>query len=66
MFLKKKIKIMKKNLFIYLIQFSIGLWAHTLSVNDYQSLIDRGWRRSGHYCYKPNMENTCCPSYTIK
>lgn len=56
----------KKIVYLYLIHFSIGLWAHALSVNDYQNLIDRGWRRSGHYCYKPNMENTCCPSYTIK
>ena len=29
-------------------------------------MIDRGWRRSGQYCYKPTMEKTCCPLYTIK
>lgn len=45
---------------------SHGLWAHSLTVHEYQSLIDRGWRRSGHYCYKPVMNETCCPSYTIK
>ncbi|KAL1464675.1 hypothetical protein WDU94_004301 [Cyamophila willieti] len=45
---------------------SHGMWAHVLSVQDYQSLIDRGWRRSGHYCYKPVMNETCCPTYTIK
>lgn len=46
--------------------FSHGMWAHTLSTQDYQDLIDRGWRRSGQYCYKPTMNKTCCPLYTIK
>ncbi|XP_036147593.1 arginyl-tRNA--protein transferase 1 isoform X3 [Monomorium pharaonis] len=46
--------------------FSHGMWAHTLTVQDYQSLIDRGWRRSGCYCYKPTMNQTCCPQYTIR
>ncbi|XP_032691511.1 arginyl-tRNA--protein transferase 1 isoform X1 [Odontomachus brunneus] len=46
--------------------FSHGMWAHSLTVEDYQSLIDRGWRRSGSYCYKPTLEQTCCPLYTIK
>lgn len=45
---------------------SDGLWAHTLTVQDYQDMIDRGWRRSGKYCYKPKMDTTCCPHYTIK
>ncbi|KAM0026710.1 putative arginyltransferase [Helianthus debilis subsp. tardiflorus] len=38
-----------------------GLWAHSLTVHDYQ-----GWRRSGCIIYKPEMEKTCCPSYTIR
>lgn len=42
------------------------MWAHTMTCQDYQDLIDRGWRRSGCYCYKPEMNTTCCPSYTIK
>ncbi|XP_045582093.1 arginyl-tRNA--protein transferase 1 isoform X4 [Procambarus clarkii] len=46
--------------------FSHGMWAHRLAVNHYQDLIDRGWRRSGKYCYKPIMDKTCCPMYTIK
>ncbi|CAH8517476.1 unnamed protein product [Dicrocoelium dendriticum] len=37
-----------------------------LTVSDYQYLIDRGWRRSGTYCYKPLNEVTCCPCYTIR
>ncbi|KAJ0705262.1 putative arginyltransferase [Helianthus annuus] len=43
-----------------------GLWAHSLTVYDYQALLDRGWRRSGCILYKPEMEKTCCPSYTIR
>ncbi|KAM3965873.1 arginyltransferase 1 [Aphomia sociella] len=46
--------------------FSRGMWAHSLTVSDYQDLIDRGWRRSGKYCYKPTMDITCCPLYTIR
>ncbi|GMN33181.1 hypothetical protein TIFTF001_048248 [Ficus carica] len=45
---------------------SHGLLAHSLTVNDYQDLLDRGWRRSGSFLYKPEMERTCCPSYTIR
>jgi hypothetical protein len=32
----------------------------------YQGMIDRGWRRSGLYCYKPDLKRSCCPQYTIK
>ncbi|XP_030627351.1 arginyl-tRNA--protein transferase 1 isoform X2 [Chanos chanos] len=46
--------------------FSHGMWAHTMTVQDYQDLIDRGWRRSGKYIYKPTMNKTCCPQYTIR
>ncbi|KAJ8248194.1 hypothetical protein GJAV_G00239380 [Gymnothorax javanicus] len=46
--------------------FSHGMWAHTMTVQDYQDLVDRGWRRSGKYVYKPIMDETCCPQYTIR
>ncbi|GBM99589.1 Arginyl-tRNA--protein transferase 1 [Araneus ventricosus] len=46
--------------------YSHGMWAHVLTPLDYQNLIDRGWRRSGKYCYKPTMNVTCCPLYTIR
>ncbi|XP_034241052.1 arginyl-tRNA--protein transferase 1 isoform X2 [Thrips palmi] len=46
--------------------YSHGMWAHQITVHDYQDLIDRGWRRSGYYCYKPTMQKICCPMYTIK
>nr|CAG8436233.1 4252_t:CDS:2 [Entrophospora candida] len=40
--------------------------AYLLTCQDYQDLIDRGWRRSGDYVYKPNMRDCCCPQYTIR
>lgn len=43
-----------------------GFLAYNLRVDDYQDLLDRGWRRSGKLLYKPEMERTCCPSYTIR
>lgn len=46
--------------------YSHGMWAHSMTSLDYQDLIDRGWRRSGQYVYKPTMKKMCCPSYTIK
>ncbi|XP_017279857.1 arginyl-tRNA--protein transferase 1 isoform X2 [Kryptolebias marmoratus] len=46
--------------------FSHGMWSHSMTVQDYQDLIDRGWRRSGQYVYKPTMKKTCCPQYTIR
>jgi arginine-tRNA-protein transferase len=45
---------------------SFGIWAYRLTVDQYQLMLDKGWRRSGHYLYKPNLENTCCPTYTIR
>ncbi|KAF8006276.1 hypothetical protein BT93_K0538 [Corymbia citriodora subsp. variegata] len=45
---------------------SHGLWMQSLTVDDYQDLLDRGWRRSGSFLYKPDMSSTCCPSYTIR
>ncbi|KAL4641294.1 arginyl-tRNA-protein transferase 1 isoform X2 [Arapaima gigas] len=46
--------------------FSNGMWSHAMTVQDYQDLIDRGWRRYGKYVYKPIMNKTCCPQYTIR
>lgn len=45
---------------------SNGMWAHQMTCQDYKDLIDRGWRRSGKYCYKPIMHRTCCPLYAIR
>ncbi|KIK65374.1 hypothetical protein GYMLUDRAFT_158892 [Collybiopsis luxurians FD-317 M1] len=45
---------------------SAGLHALQLSSEVYQMMINRGWRRSGKWCYKPHLRSTCCPPYTIK
>lgn len=45
---------------------SYGLTASALSCQDYQALIDVGWRRSGDYCYRPDNETGCCPNWTIR
>ncbi|KAG9128339.1 Arginyl-tRNA--protein transferase 1 [Ceratobasidium sp. 392] len=37
-----------------------------MSCSVYKRLLDRGWRRSGDYLYKPNLKDSCCPQYTIK
>ncbi|KAG8722494.1 Arginyl-tRNA--protein transferase 1 [Ceratobasidium sp. 394] len=37
-----------------------------MSCSIYKRLLDRGWRRSGDYLYKPNLKDSCCPQYTIK
>ncbi|XP_074597311.1 arginyltransferase 1 isoform X2 [Brevipalpus obovatus] len=45
---------------------SYGMSAYQLNPDDYQKLIDRGWRRCGTYLYKTVMEKTCCPTFTIR
>ncbi|KAK9451104.1 arginine-tRNA-protein transferase [Limtongia smithiae] len=44
--------------------FSFGY--ESLTVEDYQELMDRGFRRSGKYLYKPDLLNSCCPQYAIR
>uniref|UniRef100_A0A1I7RVM2 Arginyl-tRNA--protein transferase 1 n=1 Tax=Bursaphelenchus xylophilus TaxID=6326 RepID=A0A1I7RVM2_BURXY len=43
-----------------------GLWGFRVTPAEYQMFCDYGWRRSGRYFYKPEMEKTCCPLYTIR
>ncbi|KAF2256767.1 arginine-tRNA-protein transferase 1 [Trematosphaeria pertusa] len=38
----------------------------SLTVEVYQGLVDRGWRRSGTVFYKPDVLRHCCPHYTIR
>ncbi|KAH7359937.1 arginine-tRNA-protein transferase 1 [Pyrenochaeta sp. MPI-SDFR-AT-0127] len=40
--------------------------SNCLTVDVYQSLVDRGWRRSGTIFYKPDVLRHCCPHYTIR
>lgn len=43
-----------------------GFLAYELTPEEYQELIDRGFRRSGTFIYKPDLKNSCCPQYTIR
>ncbi|KAL2073338.1 hypothetical protein VTL71DRAFT_10662 [Oculimacula yallundae] len=45
--------------------FSYYVTATSLTPKFYQSLLDRGWRRSGTLLYKPDLRS-CCPHYTIR
>lgn len=44
---------------------SFDMQVHRLTVDDYQELLDRGWRRCGTYAYYPINWQTCCPNYPI-
>jgi len=46
--------------------FSLGVIAHFLTCEDFNQMLDIGWNRSGKYLYKPIMDKTCCPQYTIR
>ncbi|KAK6500832.1 Arginyl-tRNA--protein transferase 1, variant 2 [Arthrobotrys conoides] len=37
-----------------------------ITPDDYKTLLDRGWRRSGNIIYKPDMRGSCCQEYTIR
>ena len=43
-----------------------GMTATTLTAEHYQSLLDRAWRRSGAWLYRPNPGSSCCPHYSIR
>ncbi|KAK9482310.1 arginine-tRNA-protein transferase [Lipomyces starkeyi] len=43
-----------------------GFTSVSMTVDLYQRLMDRGFRRSGTFLYKPDLLNSCCPQYTIR
>ncbi len=45
---------------------SCGFATNQLALNEYQCLMDRGWRRCGEYFYKPEVNKSCCQPYTIR
>ncbi|KAF2273327.1 arginine-tRNA-protein transferase 1 [Westerdykella ornata] len=45
---------------------SYYITSNRLTVDVYQALVDRGWRRSGTIFYKPDVLRHCCPHYTIR
>ncbi|KAI1652094.1 arginine-tRNA-protein transferase [Daldinia loculata] len=40
--------------------------ATSMSPANYQTLVDRCWRRSGALLYRPNQRDACCPHYSIR
>ncbi|KAM5439406.1 Arginyl-tRNA--protein transferase 1 [Microsporum ferrugineum] len=38
----------------------------SVRVEEYEQLMNRGWRRSGSLYYKPNLARSCCPHYTMR
>jgi len=48
------------------INWSHGMQADFMTVETYQALLDRGWRRSGRWIYKPMHSQTCCQLITIR
>lgn len=45
---------------------STGMSVKKMTTQDYQVLMDRGWRRCGEYYYKVNLETSCCKPFTIR
>jgi arginine-tRNA-protein transferase len=43
-----------------------GLKAKKLTTNEYQEMMDRGWRRCGDYYYQPDNSKQCCKMLTIR
>jgi len=35
-----------------------------MKAETYNILMERGWRRSGNYFYKPNIAGSCCKMWT--
>ena len=45
---------------------SWGIGVLRLSVQDYEIMMDRFWRRCGTYAYKYDLEQSCCQPYPIR
>lgn len=43
-----------------------GFYCYKMQLNHYQMLLDRGWRRSGVYYYRPAPNLSCCQAFSIR
>ncbi|CAD8088044.1 unnamed protein product [Paramecium sonneborni] len=43
-----------------------GFYCYKMKVDEYQQLLDRGWRRCGVYYYKPSLSQSCCQAYALR
>ena len=41
-------------------------WAHDMTLEDYQHLLKRGWRRSGKTIWLPTNDECCCCGYATR
>ena len=46
--------------------YTLGFQAKQVTAEDYEKMLDRGFRRCGDYYYKPNLFKSCCKLFTIK
>ena len=52
---------------IFIVNIADSPWrTFLLGLASCQVLLDRGWRRSGAFVYRPVMGRTCCTPYTIR
>lgn len=45
---------------------TVGFQCENMTVEMYDTLCNRGFRRSGHFLYKPDLLRSCCRLYTIR
>lgn len=45
---------------------SLGFQAENMTVEQYDQLINKGFRRSGSFVYKPDLLRGCCKMFTIR
>ena len=43
-----------------------GFDCNLMQIEQYQELLDRGFRRCGNYYYRPHSETSCCRLYPIR
>ncbi|CAD8102201.1 unnamed protein product [Paramecium primaurelia] len=43
-----------------------GFYCYKMKLDEYQQLMDRGWRRCGVYYYRPALAQSCCQAYALR
>ena len=45
---------------------TVGFQCENMTISIYDSLCNMGYRRSGHFIYKPDLLRSCCRLFTIR
>jgi len=45
---------------------TVGFQSENMTISTYDSLCNMGYRRSGHFIYKPDLLRSCCRLFTIR